>query len=46
MLRACDSGTDIILEAAFTSFDGVLSSPEAFLMSRGFSKNATWDGFV
>ena len=36
--------TDSISEAAFTSFGGILSSPEAFLMSGDFSINATWDG--
>ena len=35
-----------ILEPAFTSFGGILFSPEAFLMSQDFSKNAIWDGFV
>ena len=33
-------------EVVCHSFGGILSSPEAFLMSRDFSKNATWDGFV
>ena len=42
---ACDSETDSISETAFTSFGGILSSSEAFLMSRDFSKNATWNGF-
>ena len=46
ILTACDSGTDSISETAFTSFGGTLCSPEALLMSRDFSKNATWYGFV
>ena len=46
LLIACDSQTSSISEAAFTSLGGILSSPEDFLMSRDFSKNAAWDGFV
>ena len=43
LLTVYDSGMESISEAAFTSFGGISSSPEAFLMSRNFSKNATWD---
>ena len=46
LLTPSDSGMDSMSEAAFTSFGEILSSPEAFLMSRDFSKNTTWDGFV
>ena len=37
LLIACDSGTESVSEAAFTSVDGIVSSSEAFLMSRDFS---------
>ena len=46
LLTACDIGTKSVSEEAFTSFGGILSSQEVFLMSRDFSKNATWDGFA